>query len=380
MLTLDADTRLELLREAFPSLCLPLDDANGARPTHPTSSTSVAATTAHQDTSRQGGDAVASEQASLAAVDELRVVDQPPSVVDQSPSVLAHNSVEGLLHDTQRLLASLGSDTPVTDSVFGDVAPMPPMAVQQRLASVPPLALPDTAALTLLAALLCTLLRGARQPDHRVGALRMLVRAAWCCDDAVKLQRIVPYVLAMVGACWGDVLGGIACGGHTRLVRCWFGRVFHATSVSLHDTTRHCTKDMGHVTRTSPALGDQLAMVRCAALQALERVLSSVSALPPSEAGMFSEYVLPSLSLVPSDSEEAVRQACAVAVARLAGTAARCLEAEEEAGPGVVEKKGAAAAAARVQVGGVGGVWGETAAAVVVLGSTRAAMLINARC
>ncbi len=67
-------------------------------------------------------------------------------------------------------------------------------------------------------------------------------------------------------------------------------------------------------------------MVRCTALLALTRVVSSITSLPPSEGCMFSEYLLPSLSLVPSDAEESVRQACALAVARMVGTAQWCLE------------------------------------------------------
>lgn len=53
--------------------------------------------------------------------------------------------------------------------------------------------------MTLLATLLCSLLRGARLPDHRVSGVLMLTRAAVHCDEDTKLQRIIPYVLAMIG-------------------------------------------------------------------------------------------------------------------------------------------------------------------------------------
>lgn len=176
MLTLDADTRVELLREAFPALSRPLDDApqDAAQP-----ATSTAAQTpcaAYHAAPEAPGLSVAGGA--------------------QSPALLA-DSVEGLLQDTQRLLASLavGGEDTVTDSMFAE----PPAPALPPQPTVPLPTLPDTAALTLLTALLCTLLRGARLADHRVVVLRMLTRAAWGCDDAVKLQRVVPYVLAVIG-------------------------------------------------------------------------------------------------------------------------------------------------------------------------------------
>ena len=69
-----------------------------------------------------------------------------------------------------------------------------------------------------------------------------------------------------------------------------------------------CSQRRGRVRAQSlmPA-GEAAPAVRCAALRCLVRVLAAVDALPPSDSNLFTEYILPSLSLLPADGEEAVR-------------------------------------------------------------------------
>ncbi|KAK9817197.1 hypothetical protein WJX72_010933 [[Myrmecia] bisecta] len=121
----------------------------------------------------------------------------------------------------------------------------------------------------LLATLLCTLLRGAKLPESKVRAMAMLADAAGACGDDTRLQRLVPYLLAMV---------------------------------------------------SEPVAG-----VRAAALRCLARVLASVEVVPPSDSKIFNEYILPSLSLVPNDQEEMVRIEYAGVTAQLATVAQRFL-------------------------------------------------------
>ncbi|KAL3131972.1 hypothetical protein ABBQ38_007667 [Trebouxia sp. C0009 RCD-2024] len=121
----------------------------------------------------------------------------------------------------------------------------------------------------LVAVLLCTLLRGVRMQESKIAAITLLTQAAMQCDDDTRLQRIVPYLLAMVG--------------------------------------------------------EPLAAVRCVALRCLGEVLEGVDSLPPSDAKIFNEYILPSLSLVPSDHEESVKVQYALVLAQLAAAANRFL-------------------------------------------------------
>ena len=67
--------------------------------------------------------------------------------------------------------------------------------------------------------------------------------------------------------------------------------------------------------------GDSHAAVRWAALRTLARVLQSVRSLPHSELQIFSEYILPSLSMLPSDAEESVRVEYAAIQGHLAAAA-----------------------------------------------------------
>lgn len=124
--------------------------------------------------------------------------------------------------------------------------------------------------MVLVAVLLCTLLRGSRLQEHKARVVGLLCDSAAYCDDETRLQRVLPYLVA--------------------------------------------------------ATAEPLAAVKCVALRAIARVLAQVRGVPPSEAKVFTEYVLPSLSLLPSEAELAVQVEYASCIAQLAATAQAFLE------------------------------------------------------
>lgn len=97
----------------------------------------------------------------------------------------------------------------------------------------------------------------------------LLYEAALLCDDDTRLQRAVPFLLTQVS--------------------------------------------------------DSATVVRALALRCLVRLVESVRALPPGDAKAYRDYLLPSLSLLPRDGEEAVRVEYALAAAHLAAAAHRHL-------------------------------------------------------
>eukprot|EP00898_Chlorokybus_atmophyticus_P003180 jgi/Chlat1/3863/Chrsp26S04158 len=123
--------------------------------------------------------------------------------------------------------------------------------------------------MVLIAGLLCTCVRSVTLPQSRAATIHLLREVAQYCDDDARLQRIVPYIVAL--------------------------------------------------------LPDPAATVKTAAVDALASVLDMVVVFPPSEAKIFPEYILPSLSLLPSDPEESIRLAYARSLAKLAITAQRFL-------------------------------------------------------
>ena len=105
--------------------------------------------------------------------------------------------------------------------------------------------------LVLLAALLCTLLRSCRLQNSKLQCLLLLRCTAVISDDDIRLQRIVPSLIAM--------------------------------------------------------LADPIAMIRAAAVEVLSDVLTMLEDLPTSDAKIFQEYIFPGLSMLPGDVEEIVR-------------------------------------------------------------------------
>ena len=119
--------------------------------------------------------------------------------------------------------------------------------------------------MVLIASLLCSCIRNVKLPHLRRAAVLLLKSSALYIDDEDRLQRVLPYVIAM--------------------------------------------------------LSDPAAIVRCAALETLCDILPLVRDFPPSDAKIFPEYILPMLSMLPDDPEESVRICYASNIAKLALTA-----------------------------------------------------------
>lgn len=123
--------------------------------------------------------------------------------------------------------------------------------------------------MVLIASLLCSCIRSVKLPQLRRSAVLLLKFCSMCINDEDRLQRVLPYVIAM--------------------------------------------------------LSDPAAIVRCAALETLCEILPLVRDFPPSDAKIFPEYILPMLSMLPDDTEESVRICYASNISKLALTAYRFL-------------------------------------------------------
>lgn len=119
--------------------------------------------------------------------------------------------------------------------------------------------------MVLIASLLCSCIRNVKVPFIRRAAVLLLKSCSLYIDDDDRLQRILPYVIAV--------------------------------------------------------LSDPAAIVRCAALETLCDILPLVRDFPPSDAKIFPEYILPMLSMLPDDPEESVRICYGSNISKLALTA-----------------------------------------------------------
>ncbi|OVA06257.1 HEAT [Macleaya cordata] len=123
--------------------------------------------------------------------------------------------------------------------------------------------------MVLIASLLCSCIRSVKLPQLRRGAVLLLKSCSLYIDDEDRLQRVLPYIIAM--------------------------------------------------------FSDPAAIVRCAALETVCDILPLVRDFPPSDAKIFPEYILPMLSMLPDDPEESVRICYASNISKLALTAYRFL-------------------------------------------------------
>ncbi|GMH03346.1 hypothetical protein Nepgr_005185 [Nepenthes gracilis] len=119
--------------------------------------------------------------------------------------------------------------------------------------------------MVLITSLLCSCIRNVKFPHLRRSCILLLKSSSLYIDDDDRLQRVLPYVIAM--------------------------------------------------------LSDPAAIVRCAALETLSDILPLVREFPPSDAKIFPEYILPMLSMLPDDPEESVRICYASNISELALTA-----------------------------------------------------------
>jgi hypothetical protein len=122
----------------------------------------------------------------------------------------------------------------------------------------------------LLCAIATSSSRHCLDASHRVSAVHLMRLCARHVSDAVRLERVVPYLVEL--------------------------------------------------------LADEAMLVRTAAVRALASVLASVRRFPPSDAGLFAEYIFPAMAGVMADREELPRVECARALPVMAVTARRFLE------------------------------------------------------
>ncbi|KAL0345168.1 UNVERIFIED_CONTAM: Serine/threonine-protein kinase VPS15, partial [Sesamum radiatum] len=162
---------------------------------------------------------------------------QSPGELIQSISTIFQRSHHPFLKKiTMNDLSSLISDYNNQSDTFG----MPFLPVPQDILSCE--------GMVLIASLLCSCIRNVKVPFIRRAAVLLLKSCSLYIDDEARLQRILPYVIAV--------------------------------------------------------LSDPAAIVRCAALETLCDILPLVRDFPPSDAKIFPEYILPMLSMLPDDSEE----------------------------------------------------------------------------
>ena len=117
----------------------------------------------------------------------------------------------------------------------------------------------------LVSTVVCSASRGARLRESRCQAAKLLHECALHCDNTVRLQRIVPYLVALIA--------------------------------------------------------DGTTTVKVVALRSLKKVLSIITAFAPSDVRMFPDYILPSLSNLPTHSEEMVRVEYAACITEIAQAA-----------------------------------------------------------
>lgn len=179
---------------------------------------------------------------------------QSPDELIQNISNIFNRSHHPFLKKmTMTDLNSLMSDYDNQSDTFG----MPFLPLPQEIMSCE--------GMVLIASLLCSCIRNVKLPFMRRGAVLLLKSCSLYIDDEDRLQRVLPYVIAL--------------------------------------------------------LSDPAAIVRCAALETLCDILPLVRDFPPSDAKIFPEYILPMLSMLPDDPEESVRICYASNISKLALTA-----------------------------------------------------------
>ncbi len=129
--------------------------------------------------------------------------------------------------------------------------------------------IPDIFCPDLVLMLICSTVRFVRFPSSKVVALRLLQRFSRFTDDETRLQRVIPFVVLLLGD-------------------------------------------------TSPT-------VRCTALRVLTTLLDMVKTLPISDHGIFPEYLFPAIARFKVDAAPCARLALAECLPRLAETSAKFL-------------------------------------------------------
>ncbi|CAJ0843864.1 11734_t:CDS:2, partial [Entrophospora sp. SA101] len=118
--------------------------------------------------------------------------------------------------------------------------------------------------------LICAMIRNTAYPSTKLHAMDMLLAFGQHLEDEFKLDRLVPYLISL--------------------------------------------------------LGDKVALVRANAVKTLSKLLSMVENITPSNATIFPEYIMLNLRKFPTDKEVLVRMTYAQYIASLAETALKFLE------------------------------------------------------
>ena len=149
--------------------------------------------------------------------------------------------------------------------------------------------------MVLVAVLLCTLLRGSRLQEHKARVVGLLCDSAAYCDDETRLQRVLPYLVAATA----EPLAAVKCVALRAIAR---------VLAQVRGGWGSCRLVAAGLIHTDGALNSPFpasSEARCSC--PLHPPCSQVRGVPPSEAKVFTEYVLPSLSLLPSEAELAVQ-------------------------------------------------------------------------
>ncbi len=155
--------------------------------------------------------------------------------------------------------------------------------------------------------LICSCVESVNSCNTRLTALWLLQRFAMFCDDDVRLQRVVPFLVAM--------------------------------------------------------FRDRFALIRAAAIRGVTQVLRTVESLPLSDANLFPEYILPSLQHFVTDRAECVRLAFVDSLGPLATTSLRFLNISHVLKQNIALRRESHAKGAAEHSGAVGGGKDETSKA-----------------
>ena len=232
------------------------------------------------DNSEGLGDSSSSSSSSSSASAAITSPSKPSAAGTNAESDFLE--LDALAEETQRLIASIEAET-------ADVLPPPPAAngasTSDGRSAQPPTPPSYSAgrdasssspapenALIVVAQLVCSCIRHVREPQSKLLALQLMLRFSRHLDDEARLQRLVPYIVALLEG------------------------------------------------------PDQIASVRASAVRVLRDVLGEVTKFAASDADLFPKYIFPTLQKLPTDSEELVRIAFAESLASLAETSRRFLE------------------------------------------------------
>eukprot|EP00124_Ichthyophonus_hoferi_P000161 Ihof_evm25s5 gene=Ihof_evmTU25s5 len=197
------------------------------------------------------------------------------ALTDEHPEVIKRKYSLGLPSSLKQQSEQRSATSALSAMALANLSsPRPDRHATLRSPVNTPLEAPSKdSSMVVVSAMVTTSIRAVRLPSSKVAGLEMLLVFAAYLTDIMKLDREVPYVVAM--------------------------------------------------------LRDSVQLVRACAVRTLARLMEIVTVVPLSEANIFPEYILPSLSHIAGengDEEVMVRVAYAENMASLAETALRYLE------------------------------------------------------